>query len=648
MKKITRYRRFIAVVSIATTAIGLAVIAGWHLQVYEITALLPGYTSMKVNTAICLMLLGLALFMSLPEQKRIYRMAKSLLAFIIFTIGILTLAEHIFPIAINIDEAFYDYADIVTDHTPTPGRMSPQTAVSLCLLGIALLCIRANNQKLRNAGQYLLHVVTLITFVVLIGYLYHVSELHKLSFVYSMSPQTAIVLLIYSVAATLINPKRGFTAMFTGDMVGNLMARKLFFYVVAGIILILYIRLICHWYNIIPVEFAMAIITVAFVLMTLLLLWTTTARLNKYELKSRIARDNLQVVVESAPYAIITTNGEGIIRMVNKQTEKLFRFDKKELRGKHIKTIIPQHLHGHYEEQSRKVILEGGTHSFGINEELYARNKHGYEFPVELSVCTTKLRKQRAVVVSIIDISLRKKNEQIIKEQLAELQNKNEELEHFNYISSHDLQEPLRTVLNYLTLLDEDYPEMDEELKMHHKAIERAIKRMNMVVRSLLEYGKLGREKKLVRTDIGQLINDVVEDLKAVIEETDTKIEIVCNVPVIFAYETELRQLFQNLISNAIKFRRSDTTPEIQICGNKVNDYYEFSVTDNGIGIPPQHQDKVFHIFQRLNKDEEYEGHGIGLANCKKIAEMHGGKIWVESTPGEGSTFKFTILNFKP
>ena len=224
---------------------------------------------------------------------------------------------------------------------------------------------------------------------------------------------------------------------------------------------------------------------------------------------------------------------------------------------------------------------------------------------------------------------------------------KNKELEQFNYIASHDLQEPLRTVSNYIQILEEDFSkELSGEVRNHLHTIGRATTRMSMLVHSLLDFSRLGQNRKLVFTDCGFVVKNVIADLDRLIKTTGAVIT-VGDLPVINAYETELRQLFQNLINNAIKFRRTNTTPEINIGCKDKDDYFEFYVTDNGIGIAPRHFDRIFQIFQRLNPDKEFEGYGIGLAYCKKIVEMHGGKIEIESIVGKGSTFKFSISKFQ-
>ncbi|HRX31322.1 MAG TPA: ATP-binding protein [Tenuifilaceae bacterium] len=225
---------------------------------------------------------------------------------------------------------------------------------------------------------------------------------------------------------------------------------------------------------------------------------------------------------------------------------------------------------------------------------------------------------------------------------------KNKELEQFNYIVSHDLKEPLRTVSNYIQIIEEDYAkQLDEEIKHHLKIIGNASNRMESLIIALLDYSRLGKGRKLSLCSCNQILRDVLSDLHNLVKTSCAKVQ-VGELPEVYAYEVELRQLFQNLISNAIKFRKKDIDPIIKIDASNTDGSYEFSVSDNGIGIEPKHFEKIFSVFQRLHSAKEYEGQGIGLANCKKIVELHNGKIWVESEYNVGSTFKFTIPSIQP
>ncbi|MEO6548959.1 MAG: two-component regulator propeller domain-containing protein [Ferruginibacter sp.] len=224
-----------------------------------------------------------------------------------------------------------------------------------------------------------------------------------------------------------------------------------------------------------------------------------------------------------------------------------------------------------------------------------------------------------------------------------ELRKKNKELEQFAYVASHDLQEPLRTTAGFAELLLHQYRgKIDQKADKYLGFIYDASVRMKVLITDLLDFSKLGNEAKLTTVDCNLLLQDMLADIMAAISEAGVNIEY-SGLPQIIAYPTEIKLLFQNLVINAIKFRRKNVAPQIKIAARQIDGYWEFSVNDNGIGIEPQNSERIFDIFQRLNTRKEYEGSGIGLSHCKKIVELHNGKIWVESIPGEGSTFYFTI-----
>ena len=224
-----------------------------------------------------------------------------------------------------------------------------------------------------------------------------------------------------------------------------------------------------------------------------------------------------------------------------------------------------------------------------------------------------------------------------------ELELKNKELEQFAYVASHDLQEPLRTTSAFTELLLNQYHgRLDQKADQYLVFISQSIDRMKALIKDLLDYSRIGKKREWEKVDCNCVLNDVLADLDVAIKETQTIIQSG-PLPVIKGYPTEIKQLFQNLVVNAIKFRKKDTAPEIKITAKDAEGNWEFWVSDNGIGIEAEHQERIFIIFQRLHTRNQYEGSGIGLAHCKKIVELHGGKLWVESKPGEGSTFYFTI-----
>jgi len=192
-------------------------------------------------------------------------------------------------------------------------------------------------------------------------------------------------------------------------------------------------------------------------------------------------------------------------------------------------------------------------------------------------------------------------------------------------------------------LLRQQYEgKLDEKADKYLHYIADSSDRMKILITDLLDYSRIGNKKELKQVDCRALVHEVLLDLGAVIKETGANIE-VGPLPVISGYQTEIKQLFQNLVINAIKFRKKNTIPQINISATKDDLYLKFAVRDNGIGIEEDHKDRIFVIFQRLHTRTEYEGSGIGLAHCKKIVSLHGGDIWVESVPGEGASFYFTI-----
>jgi signal transduction histidine kinase len=238
---------------------------------------------------------------------------------------------------------------------------------------------------------------------------------------------------------------------------------------------------------------------------------------------------------------------------------------------------------------------------------------------------------------------LRQQAEKDLARKVDELARSNADLEQFAYVASHDLQEPLRTVTAYTQLLGERYKgRLDENAdKFIGYASEGAV-RMQVLIQDLLAFSRVGRmDAAYAGVDCNTVMEEVRQVLSSAIEESGAVVTFA-NLPSVWADRTQMAQVFQNLIGNAIKFRGKEP-PVVWVQAEKTDQNWLFSVSDNGIGIAPEYAESIFVVFQRLHARSEYSGNGIGLAICKKIVERYGGKIWVESLAGSGSTFKFTL-----
>lgn len=287
-----------------------------------------------------------------------------------------------------------------------------------------------------------------------------------------------------------------------------------------------------------------------------------------------------------------------------------------------------------------RTLLKGET---VINEEVLIESFDSCIKTILLSSVPIKGNGELGAIITNVDISEIRHYQEKLQHTLLELERSNKELEQFAYIASHDLQEPMRMVASFTQLLAARYQgKLDEKADEYIAFALEGARRMQTLIRDLLKYARVtSRLKPFELLDCNEILYDVLSDLQLVIGESGAEITSD-TLPVIMGDITQIRQLLQNLISNAIKFRGANK-PVIHISAVRGQKDWAFSIRDNGIGIDPQFHERIFLLFQRLHEREKYPGTGIGLALCKKITELHGGKIWLESEPGGGTTFYFSI-----
>jgi PAS domain S-box-containing protein len=356
----------------------------------------------------------------------------------------------------------------------------------------------------------------------------------------------------------------------------------------------------------------------------------------------RVSEERFRQTFEYAEDGIANVSLDGHFLLVNRRLCEMLGRPEEALIGLSVKDI------SHPDDRdvtdgARRRLLGGELRSVQF-EKRYLRSD-GEPFWVELTIGLVRdARGEPLYEIAVFnDITERKEAEAMLNEAHQELKRSNAELEQFAYVASHDLQEPLRMVSSYTQLLQRRYKEkFDGDANEFMGYIVDGAARMKQLIEDLLAYSRVGtRGKDFKPVEVEAALRRAVANLRAAITESGAS---VSNdpLPPVEADDLQLAQLFQNLIGNALKFR-SSSVPRIHISVSQTDSEYQFAVADNGIGIEPQYFERIFMVFQRLHNKGEYPGTGIGLAICKKVVERHGGRIWVDSTPGGGSTFRFTL-----
>ena len=352
------------------------------------------------------------------------------------------------------------------------------------------------------------------------------------------------------------------------------------------------------------------------------------------------SREKYFDLYDLAPAGYLSINENGIILESNLTAASMLSQERSYLVGQPFTRLIFREDQNIYYRCHKQLVETREDHICRIRMVKKDGNPLWVRINISIAQGIDVSTRFRAV---IIDISERKQVDEKLSQVMEELTRSNEELEKFAYVASHDLQEPLRMVSSFARLLENRYKgKLDQDADDFINFAVDGANRMQVLITDLLAYSRVGRwsnEFKEVSSEA--VLERALSNLKTVVEQRGA---VVTRdpLPVMMGDDSQLAQLFQNLIGNAVKFCK-DRTPHIHVSSERRGNKWVFSVRDNGIGIAPEYFERIFLIFQRLHGKQEYPGTGIGLAICRKVAERHGGRIWVESEPGSGSTFYFTI-----
>jgi PAS domain S-box-containing protein len=371
---------------------------------------------------------------------------------------------------------------------------------------------------------------------------------------------------------------------------------------------------------------------------------------------------NFEDLLEAAPDGMVGVDRAGTIRFVNRQLELLFGYDRRELVGRPIETLVPTNLRADHLGHRRRYFADPRTRPMGLDSELRGRRRDGSEFPVDISLSSIETAEGLVVIAAVRDATDRKGAEQARREieatiralnadlesrvevRTAELRAAIEDLEGFSYSVSHDLRAPLRAIDGFSSILVDEYADrLDDEGRRLLGIIRSGTRDMAQLIDDLLEFSRVGlQQMRPIAVDMTLLADGVAAELRDLHPQRNVQIT-VSPLPRARGDRALIRLVLMNLLSNAVKFTAPREVGVIDVVGREVDGECLFSVRDNGVGFDMQYRDKLFEVFQRLHPAHEFEGTGVGLAIVNRIVRRHGGWIWAEGEVDAGACFRFTL-----
>lgn len=351
-----------------------------------------------------------------------------------------------------------------------------------------------------------------------------------------------------------------------------------------------------------------------------------------------VSTEILSSISEQTADSVLVTDREGVIRYVNSSFERLTGYSREEILGK-TPAILKSGVHPkEFYERLWKTVVSGAS----FKDVMINKKKDGSLYYTEKTITPIRIHNFITHFVSTDrDITEFVLAQQELKKYAADLARSNKDLEQFAYFASHDLQEPVRTVVSFLQLIKLKLGKLEPEIEEYLNFAVDGGKRMQELISGLLTYSRAGQKVHFVPVDMNQVLETILKSLAAVIEESH--VSLACDpLPTVMGDEMQLSQVLQNLICNAIKYR-SASPPTVHIAASMQNGDWVFAVKDNGVGIDSEHHERIFNLFARVSTEAHRAGSGIGLALCQRIIQNHGGRIWVKSERGKGTTVFFTI-----
>jgi PAS domain S-box-containing protein len=646
---------------------GAIAAAGWFLKIGAFTSVFPEYTPMKFNTALCFVISGTCFLLLIKHNTSFLNTLFKLLTILFGAYAIVSFSQDVFHWSAGIDQLFVADYNSNAQKLPFPGRMSPSTSLCFGLLAISFLGIDSKERAYRNIAQYLLHTITLIAFISFVGYLFKVPFTFKFSFFSTMALNTACAFLLLSIVGSLINYDLGFTDLFTGKGIGNIVARKLFPGMIISLIVLGYISIELQRKNYITAEFGIILSTISFSIIGLFLIRNTLKEMNRLDLKrteaeneTRLLNKNLEDIIKqrtidlehsndrfikifnSNPTCIaITRLDNGEYTDVNPALLKMLKYSRGEIIGhtaSELSIISAEYRQFMVDSLNKNGLMRDA------DVVLKDKNNHDRHCILSAEMLENDGHKYlMSFVYDITDIKIVENNLKDTKKKLEiltdKLTNQNKQLLNFAHITSHNLRSPVSN----LSLLVQFYKESTSEKEKDELwgsfetvvghltgTLDELLETLNIQEDTAKESQNLSFEKTF--NAIKEILIGQIIDTKAVITTDFSK------ATHIFYPKVYLESIMLNLISNAIKYRSPGRPPEIVIASDNINGQITLSVQDNGLGIDmDKHGENLFGLRKTFHRNADAKG--LGLFITKTQIEAMDGEISAQSTVGDGTSF---------
>lgn len=645
-------------ICIIVFALGLMVLSGWLLNIPSLTSIIPGYANMKVNTSLLFILSSVELYLILVNKRKLLN---RILCLFISLFGLITLLQYEFQFNLNIDEFIVKDFLFIPSIDSFPGRMARGTAFSFTLLGISFCLIQSSPIFWRKCAQYLLHIISLIGFIAIVGYLLSVPIFYKLSEIGSMAIHTAIAFLMISIAGSLINKDLGITGLFTGEKIGNRMVRQLFPTLTISIIILSLIRIYLHRSQLVSVEFGIGIFATSFILVGLLLISISAKQLNKINFGKTLAEEKLEAlnknleelvlqrtdelkrkeqllnaIINNTSAAIFVKDISGKYILANKKFANDFNKEVTAMIGKNAYDLFPKEIADQLTSDENDIIRtkQGITSEVSIPANGYQKTMLTNKFPLlderneVFAIC--------CVATDFTEMKNAKTEQEILSSQL---QRKNQQLLNFAHITSHNLRSPVSNLNSLLWLYKES--QTNEEKALLFEKFEIVIHNLSETLNELVDALKIQEDtdKKREVLLFEDVFKKVKESMAGKILETEAVVSYnFSKAPTIDYPRLYLESILQNLLSNSLKYKSPHRTPVIHAETLFQDGILTLKFSDNGMGIDlKRHADKLFGLNKTFHKHAEAKG--VGLFITKTQVEAMGGSITATSEVDKGSVF---------